>query len=209
MTKFQTQAHWFDSAWPSLDGQIILVPIDVGTPTETLEGLGETIASNKDKTFLLLTDSLDSFAKKTPSAWWRMPPEGGIPPNAWVGVSTNTQKETFEGMRRLIKIRATKLFVHLKRGHDPFVDLKPGLISWRCSNCGRKDGFNRINRPTKCASGNICHQSELGPQIHWVIDMSDNSSTKLKSLCADLGVAFWGSNNKEIPHDEDTHRANL
>jgi hypothetical protein len=153
-------------------------------------------------TFLLLVEDFDHFNENMPASWRRMGSlgAGGIPPNVWLGASINSQKEADERMHRLVKIRARVLFVMLKKGHDQKIDLKPGLIAWRCSNCGVRGGYGRLNRPGVCTTGTICDGAKLNPQIHWVVSMDPYESDARAKRCERLGVAFWdGEKMLEVP----------
>jgi len=148
---------------------------------------------------MLAIEDFDHFNSSMPAQWLRMPPSGGIPPNVWVGACVFTQKEADEGMKRLVAIRARKLFVMLKKGHDQRIDLSHGLIAWRCSKCGRKGGYARLKRPGVCPTGAVCQGSEINPQIHWVVSMDAHEKYSLATRCADLGVAFWDGVKTEVP----------
>lgn len=195
MTNFPTRAHWFDSVWPVYDnGNRILVPILSET---NLEDLHKTVEGETESIFMLLVEDFDLLGRALPSQWLRMPPDGGIPKNVWIGAAIKTQKEANERMKRLVKIRARKLFIMLKKGHDQDIDLQAGLIAYRCSNCGRKDGYNRLRRPEKCPSGLICADATIDPQIHWVASMDTHQN--LTKLCAEMGVAFWDNQSLQVP----------
>lgn len=197
MTNFPTQAHWFDSIWPVYDdGNRILVPISNDTDSEELR---KTVEGETKSTFLLLVEDFDLLGRVLPAQWFRMPPEGGIPKNVWVGAAVKTQEHASEGMKRLVKIRARKLFIMLKKGHDQDIDLRAGLVAWRCSHCGRKDGYGRILRPKKCPTGLICSDAVIDPQIHWVVSMDPHRNSKLAVLCSCLGVAFWDNQSLQVP----------
>jgi hypothetical protein len=199
MTNFPTQQHWFDSIWPLVsysEDKRTFVPIQRHTDFEALEA---NISDNPNHTFILAVEDFDHFCQSMPSMWLRMPPKGGIPKNVWVGACVATQKEADERMKRLVKIRARKLFVLLKKNHPSTIDLKAGLIAWRCSLCGRKDGYNRMTRPKTCPSGSICEDATINPQIHWVVSMDEHKQTHLADLCAKMGVAFWDGKSIQVP----------
>jgi len=162
-----------------------------------LDDVAKDITDNPVKQFLLLVEDFEHFGREMPEQWRRMPPNGGIPPNVWVGASIETQKEADERSKLLVKIRARRLFLFLKK-NCPGVDLKPGLIAWRCSNCGRKDGYGRMKRPTECPSGNICASAKLDPQIHWVVSLNHLGYTTI-TTCSEFGVAAWDGQTLEIP----------
>lgn len=200
MTNFPTRTHWFDStllATDRKDGDRILVSVQKHSD---LDGLSEIVAEHPKQTFLLVAENFDIFNAALPPLWLRMPPDGGIPKNVWVGAAVHTQQEADERMRRLVRIRARKLFIMLKKGHDQRIDLSMGLIAWRCSNCGRKDGYGRLKRPEECPTGMLCKdKSEIDPQIHGVMSMDPHKSSKLAELCAKRGVAFWDNQSLEVP----------
>lgn len=196
MTNFPTRAHWFDSVWPLTEGERLLVTVQHDSDLSDIE---EKVKDNPDHTFLLLVEDFDLLGRALPALWLRMPPEGGIPKNVWVGAAIKTQKEANERMKRLVKIRARRLFIMLKKGHDQNIDLHAGLIAWRCSNCGRKEGYNRMRRPEKCPSGLICSDATIEPQIHWVVSMDIHSAASLPLLCAKMGAAFWDNHSLQVP----------
>ncbi len=198
MTNFPTRAHWFDFVWPAYgDGNRILV---LTSNYIDPEGLRKAVEGETQSTFMLLVEDFDLLGRVLPMQWLRMPPEGGIPKNVWVGAAIKTQKEANERMKRLVKIRARKLFIMLKKGHDQNIDLHAGLIAWRCSNCGRKDGYNRMRRPEKCPSGLICSDATIEPQIHWVVSMDTyKAESNLAILCDRRGVALWDNQSLQVP----------
>lgn len=204
MTNFPTRQHWFDSIWPDnlsyeVGDERILVPVHRHTNLVELE---KDIDNNPGVVFMLTIEDFDHFGRGMPERWLRMPPDGGIPPNVWVGASISTQGEASERMRRLVKVRARKLFILLKKGHHKPIDLKAGLIAWRCSLCGRKDGYGRMRRPKKCPSGSICVDATIDSQIHWVVSMDTYENfgkAKLPALCAEMGVAFWDGQSTQVP----------
>jgi hypothetical protein len=175
-----------------------LVPVHRHTD---LEEVGRTAEGEPLTTFMLLVEDFDDFSSRMPGLWRRMNAlgSGGIPPNVWVGAGLDSQKETDERMRRLVKIRARVLFLVLKKDHNQSLDLKAGLIAWRCQNCGRRDGYNRVRRPSSCASGSLCDGALLGPQIHWVVSMDPYESDARATRCARLGIAFWDGKSLEVP----------
>jgi hypothetical protein len=199
---FPTQQHWFNFVWPELsparDGDKILVPVHRHT---NLEDVDMAATANPTITFMLAVEDFDSFGGNMPATWRRMSSvgDGGIPPNVWVGASINSQKEADERMHRLVKIRARVLFLMLKKGHPQVIDLKAGLIAWRCTNCGRRDGYNRFTRPKVCPSGTMCDGALLGPQIHWVVSMDPYKSSHRSHRCERLGVAFWDNQSMQVP----------
>jgi hypothetical protein len=196
---FPTKEHWFNSVWPDYEaGGEILVPVHRHTD---LEEVGRTVEGEPNTKFLLLVEDFDHFNDNMPASWRRMSSlgGGGIPSNVWVGAGISSQKEADERMRRLVKIRARVLFILLKKNHNQSIDLKPGLIAWRCQNCGRRDGYGRMKRPEECPTGSICEGAKLGPQIHWVVSMEEYESDARAKRCARLGVAFWDGKSLEVP----------
>lgn len=197
---FPTKEQWFHSVWPAWeDGSVILVPVHRHTDLEEVARVAE---GEPKKTLLVLVEDFDHFSDTMPASWRRMDSlgVGGIPPNVWVGAAITTQKEADDRMRRLVKIRARVLFLVLKKGHDQKMDLKSGLIAWRCSNCGRRGGYDRLRRPAKCPTGDICEGAKFNPQIHWVISMDAyESNTGRATRCSNLGIAFWDGVSLEVP----------
>jgi hypothetical protein len=167
-----------------------------------LGAINRAAENEPQTTFLVVVEDFDWFNEAMPDLWRRMSSTGmgGIPSNVWIGAGIKAQKEADELMRRLIKIRARVLFLMLKKGHRQALDLYAGLIAWRCRNCGRREGFARLNRPKVCPSGTLCDGALLGPQIHWVVSMDPYESSARAKRCARLGVAFWdGETNLEVP----------
>lgn len=167
-----------------------------------LEELARTVEGEPRTKFLLLVEDFDHFNDNMPDAWRRLTSlgGGGIPPNVWVGAGIATQEEADERMRRLVKIRARVLFILLKKSHDKKIDLKPGLIAWRCSNCGVRGGYGRLTRPGVCPTGSICNDAKLNPQIHWVVSMDPyENNTGRATRCSNLGIAFWDGLSLEVP----------
>lgn len=167
-----------------------------------LEHLARVAEGEPRTTFLVLVEDFDHFSENMPADWRRLTSlgGGGIPPNVWVGAGISNQKEADERMKRLVKIRARVLFLMLKKDHDQKIDLKAGLIAWRCSNCGVRGGYGRITRPGACPTGSVCNGSKLNPQIHWVISMDPyESNTGRAKRCSNLGIAFWDGVSLEVP----------
>ena len=175
-----------------------MVPVQRHTK---LEDIDEAAMASPDKIFMLIVEDFDSFCDNMPIVWRRINTMGvgGIPPNVWIGASIHNQKEADQRMRRLVKIRARILFLFLKSGHNQRIDLKPGLVAWRCANCGRKDGYGRVKRPSECPTGSICNGSRINPQIHWVVSMDRYESQARATRCANLGIAFWDGKSLEVP----------
>jgi hypothetical protein len=197
---YHTRQQWFDSVWPVYDnGNRILIPVNANTDFEEID---RTAQGEKDSRFMLVIEDFDHFSDNMPNTWRRMDSlgGGGIPPNIWVGASVMHQQEADKRMKRLVKIKARVLFLLLKKGHDKKIDLKAGLIAYRCSNCGTRGGYGRMNRPTKCGQGTICEGAGLNPQIHWVVSMDpyENNSGRA-ARCKRLGVAFWDGESIEVP----------
>jgi hypothetical protein len=195
---FPTRERWFHALWPDYEsGGEILVPVYRHTD---LEEVCRTVEGEVNSTFLLLIEDFDHFNDNMPESWRRMNSlgGGGIPPNVWIGAGVSTQQEADERMRRLVKLRARILFVLLKKNHDKKIDLKQGLIAWRCSNCGDRGGYGRINRPDKCTRS-ICEGAVLKPQIHWVVSMETYENDARATRCKRLGVAFWDGKSLEVP----------
>jgi hypothetical protein len=202
MTNFPTKQHWFDHVWPETNpyGGKVMVPVQRHT---NLEDIDKEAMQHPDTTFMLIVEDFDFFCDNMPIVWRRINAMGvgGIPPNVWIGASINNQKEADTRMRRLVKIRARVLFLFLKAGHPQTLDLKAGLIAWRCANCGRKDGYNRMKRPEACPSGMICDGARINPQIHWVVSMDAYESEARATRCARLGIAFWDGETIEVPEE--------
>jgi hypothetical protein len=194
MTTFPTQAHFFDSIWPLVsygEDKRVFMPIQRHTDFESLEA---NVADNPVTQFLLLVEDFDAFNKNMPARWLRMPPEGGIPTNVWIGASINTQKEADKRLQRLMRLRARVRFAYLKKGHDK-IDLSHALVAWRCSICGRAEGYGRLKRPDKCPTGTICADAHWLPQIHWVIDLDMQAAHQ----CEQFGVALWDGQSLQVP----------
>ena len=199
MTNFPTRQHFFDSIWPEVnyfEDTRVLVPTNRDSDYKALES---NIDDNPNCQFLLVVEGFDLFFDNLPANWLRMPPDGGIPRNVWIGAAVGRQKDVDERVRRLMKMRARKLFIMLKRPVQEGIYLDDALVAWRCSNCGRKEGFGRMLRPKECPSGSICEGSTLNPQIHWVVSMDPIQGDKIAKLCAKRGVAFWDSKSYEVP----------
>jgi len=196
---FPTKQHWFNSVWPDYEaGGEILVPIHRHTD---LEEVGRTVEGEPNTKFLLLIEDFDHFNDNMPAPWRRMDSlgGGGIPRNVWIGAGVSTQAEADERMRRLVKLRARILFILLKKNHDKKIDLKAGLIAYRCSHCGTRGGYGRLTRPKKCDQGTICEGAVLNPQIHWVVSMETYENNARAKRCDRLGVAFWDGDSLEVP----------
>lgn len=201
MTNFPTRQHWFDSIWPEGSSDqdadhriLVLVP-----PHGDLQLVSKAVKENPNHKYLLVVENFDTFSKQLPEEWLRMPPDGGIPPNVWVGALIETQKEADERMKRLVRIRARRLFIVLKANHMPDLDLRAGLVASRCSNCGRKEGYARLQRAKKCVSGDICSNATLDPQIHLVTGMGKVDIDGIAKTCSKYGVALWDGESLEVP----------
>lgn len=203
MSKFPTRDSWFDVAWPcagevfSKDSEKrILVPVARHTDFKEVE---EAVDLQPNCIFMLLVEDFDLFNERMPDRWRRMPPDGGIPPNVWVGASFKTQEELDSRAPRLRKIRARKLFLYGRADREP-IDIELELIPWRCMNCGRRGD---VKVPVDCPTGSLCAiENKIEPQIHWVIDMlpqDDDPTQHYFSECSTWKVALWDYGSKEVP----------
>lgn len=195
---FPTCKEWFSSVWPDTGstegGDRILVMAHEGG------SMGEAAVAaeaNPSVVFMFLVEDFDYFSKEMPELWRRPVAQGGgLPSNVWVGAAFTTNKELEERATRLLKIRARRLFLVAKRGHET-PELFDYLQPWRCMSCGRR-GFTEW--PAFCPTGTLCvDEDKIMPQIGWLVDMDRHKDSQLKQVCEAMRVALWDDASTEVP----------
>lgn len=194
---YPTRDHWFDFVWPSpgAEGDRILVMVQEDTD---IEEVAKAAAEDLGTTYMLLVEDFDLFNREIPDSWRRMPPTGGFPFNVWVGAAFVTIDEADERASRLLKIRARRLFLVAKKGHETLSELSRNMEPWRCMHCGRR-GFTEV--PERCPTGSICAGMEhlILPQITWLVDMDRDKESEMRQVCAFYQVALWDGVVREVP----------
>jgi hypothetical protein len=191
---FPTRDAWYDAVWPKI-GLFRTLVLQCEGPKFT--AAAKIALKLPEQIFLFVVQDFNAFSMEIPESWRRMPPQGGMPGNVWVGAAFRTNDELHERATRLLKIRARRLFLLAEKDHET-PELFDYLEPWRCMHCGRR-GFTEV--PEYCPTGSICagYEDQIMPQITWVVDSDRDKNSELAPLCERMRVALWDGVKKEVP----------